>query len=92
MGRVARGSHCYALNRLLEAQDVQVANGSIFSAAGKYRHCLRLNFATPASRKIEMAVAKVGQAIGQLLPGFRATPKRCGYEQGMNAFAAYPLG
>lgn len=60
---------CYALNRFLEAQDVQVANGSIFSAAGKYRHCLRLNFATPSSRKIEMAVAKVGQAIGQLLPG-----------------------
>ncbi|KFF45604.1 GntR family transcriptional regulator [Pseudomonas sp. BRG-100] len=57
----------YALNRLLEAQDVQVANGNIFSAAGKYRNCIRLNFANPPTRKVEMAVQKVGQTVGQLI-------------------------
>ncbi|POA33528.1 MULTISPECIES: PLP-dependent aminotransferase family protein [unclassified Pseudomonas] len=57
----------YSLNRLLEAQDVQVANGNIFSAAGKYRNCIRLNFANAPNRKIEMAVSKVGQTISQLI-------------------------
>lgn len=57
----------YTLNRLLEAHDVQVANGNIFSAAGKYRHCIRLNFANPPTRKIEMAVLRVGQTISQLM-------------------------
>ncbi|KPW20314.1 Transcriptional regulator, GntR family [Pseudomonas cannabina pv. alisalensis] len=57
----------HALNRLLEAQEVQVANGNIFSAAGKYRNCLRLNFANPPTSKVEKAVLKVGQTISQLV-------------------------
>jgi DNA-binding transcriptional MocR family regulator len=57
----------YALNRLLEAQNVQVACGNIFSAAGKYRNCIRMNFANLPTRKVEMAVLKVGQTIGQLM-------------------------
>lgn len=57
----------YALNRLLETQNVQVASGNIFSAAGKYRNCIRMNFANLPTRRVEMAVLKVGQTIGQLL-------------------------
>jgi DNA-binding transcriptional MocR family regulator len=56
----------YTLNQLLEAQDIQVANGNMFSAAGKYRNCIRLNFANAPTRKVEMAVLKVGQTISQL--------------------------
>ncbi len=62
-----RSSTTHALNRLLEAQEVQVANGNIFSAAGKYRNCLRLNFANPPTSKVEKAVLKVGQTISQLV-------------------------
>jgi DNA-binding transcriptional MocR family regulator len=38
----------------------------MFSAAGKYRNCIRLNFANAPTRKVEMAVLKVGQTISQL--------------------------
>lgn len=58
----------YTLNRLLEAEDIQIANGNIFSAAGKYRNCLRLNFAGVPNRKIEQAINKIGLAVAQLLP------------------------
>lgn len=43
-----------------------MANGNMFSAAGKYRNCIRLNFANAPTRKVEMAVLKVGQTISQL--------------------------
>ncbi|KAF1053921.1 MAG: 2-aminoadipate transaminase [Stenotrophomonas maltophilia] len=47
-----------ALNRHLQAENVQVAAGSIFSAAGKYRNCLRMNYANLT--RIEDAVRRVG--------------------------------
>jgi DNA-binding transcriptional MocR family regulator len=50
---------------LLEAQNVQVASGNIFSATGKYRNCIRINFANLPTRKVEMAVLKVGQLMEQ---------------------------
>jgi DNA-binding transcriptional MocR family regulator len=61
--------HCdtQRLNRLLEHQKVQIATGIIFSAAGKYRNCLRLNFAKTPSREVELAVRCVGRTISQLL-------------------------
>jgi DNA-binding transcriptional MocR family regulator len=50
------------LNRALLDQGVQVAVGSIFSASGKYRNCLRMNFASVPTPAIEQAVRSVGQA------------------------------
>lgn len=55
------------LNRALLEQGVQIAVGSIFSASGKYRHCLRMNFATRATPEIEAAVRKVGETAYRLL-------------------------
>ena len=55
------------LNRLLLGQGVQVAVGSIFSASGKYRNCLRMNYAAKPTPDIEDAVRKVGAAIAQLI-------------------------
>src|SRR5690606_4773086 len=40
-----QGFDSLRLNRRLEPHKLQVAPGSIFSAAGKYRNCIRLNFA-----------------------------------------------
>jgi len=51
---------------LLE-QGVQVAVGSIFSASGKYRNCLRMNYAAKPTAQIEEAVRKVGAAAAALL-------------------------
>ena len=55
------------LNRALLAQNVQIAVGSIFSASGKYRNCLRMNFAAKPSPEVEAAVRKVGATIFRLI-------------------------
>jgi DNA-binding transcriptional MocR family regulator len=55
------------LNRALLDQQVQVAVGSIFSASGKYRNCLRMNFASKPDALIERAVQRVGVAASRLL-------------------------
>ncbi|KIU46965.1 MULTISPECIES: PLP-dependent aminotransferase family protein [Pseudomonas] len=55
------------LNRALLEQGVQIAVGSIFSASGKFRNCLRMNFAARATAEIEAAVRKVGETAIRLL-------------------------
>ncbi|ERI51199.1 GntR family transcriptional regulator [Pseudomonas sp. EGD-AK9] len=55
------------LNRALLPHKIQVAPGSIFSAAGKYRNCIRLNYAEPPSAAIEAAVRQVGATIAEQL-------------------------
>ncbi|MBP1128605.1 MULTISPECIES: PLP-dependent aminotransferase family protein [Serratia] len=55
------------LNRYLEQQGVQIAVGSIFSASGKYRNCLRLNYAPKLTAEIEQAVQRVGATIQKLM-------------------------
>ncbi|CAI2135868.1 PLP-dependent aminotransferase family protein [Serratia ficaria] len=55
------------LNRYLEQQGVQIAVGSIFSASGKYRNCLRINYAAKLSAEIEQAVQRVGATVQQLM-------------------------
>ena len=55
------------LNRALEGQGVQIAVGSIFSASGKYRNCLRMNFAAKPTPQIEAAVRKVGETAARLM-------------------------
>lgn len=55
------------LNRALLEHKVQIAVGSIFSASGKYRNCLRMNFASRPTPRIEAAVRTVGEVIKQLM-------------------------
>ena len=55
------------LNRVLVEQGVQIAVGSIFSASGKYRNCLRMNYAAKPTPQIEEAVRKVGAAASKML-------------------------
>jgi len=61
------GFDCLRLNRVLLEQGVQIAVGSIFSASGKYRHCLRMNYAAKPTLQIEEAVRKVGVTASKLL-------------------------
>ncbi|WP_311968454.1 PLP-dependent aminotransferase family protein [Pseudomonas baltica] len=55
------------LNRELLEQNVQIAVGCIFSASGKYRNCLRMNFASRPDARIETAVKTVGAEAARLL-------------------------
>ncbi|PIJ48630.1 GntR family transcriptional regulator [Erwinia sp. OLTSP20] len=52
------------LNRRLLEENVQIAAGSLFSAAGKYRNCLRLNYASLGQCN-EQAIRKLGIAVGR---------------------------
>lgn len=42
---------------------IQVAPGSLFSASGKYRNCLRINCALPPDEKHRAVMAQLGEAI-----------------------------
>ncbi|MEH6365380.1 MAG: PLP-dependent aminotransferase family protein [Pseudomonas marincola] len=55
------------LNQALLEHKIQIAPGSIFSAAGKYRNCLRINYASKATDEIENAVRIVGKTVARLL-------------------------
>ncbi|MFZ4832395.1 PLP-dependent aminotransferase family protein [Rouxiella sp. Mn2063] len=55
------------LNRLLEEHKIHIAVGSIFSAAGKYRNCLRINFAHPLNDIYEQAIKQIGLTVQQLM-------------------------
>jgi DNA-binding transcriptional MocR family regulator len=60
------------LNRQLLDQNVQIAVGSIFSASGKYRNCLRMNYASRPDARIEAAVRTVGATATRLLAALDA--------------------
>lgn len=55
------------LNRRLQEHGVQIAAGSLFSASGKYRNCLRINYALPLDTHSEQAIRLLGQATEQAL-------------------------
>ncbi len=42
---------------------IQVAPGSLFSASGKYRNCLRINCALPTTETHRGVMEKLGAAI-----------------------------
>ncbi|EPN9096050.1 PLP-dependent aminotransferase family protein, partial [Escherichia coli] len=49
--------------RQLYRMKIQVAAGSIFSASGKYRNCLRINCALPLSETYREALKQIGEAV-----------------------------
>ncbi|NDL65674.1 aminotransferase-like domain-containing protein [Acerihabitans arboris] len=55
------------LNRALSEQNISIAIGAVFSAAGKYDSCLRINFARQPTTELKNAVRQIGVAIHQLL-------------------------
>lgn len=54
------------LNKRLEASNISIAPGVIFSASGKYRNCMRLNFAKKLDETMRQALRQVA-AEAQLL-------------------------
>ena len=51
------------VSRQLCRLKLQIAPGSLFSASGKYRNCLRINCAMPLSDKNRESIQKVGEAV-----------------------------
>ncbi|MZD42524.1 GntR family transcriptional regulator, partial [Salmonella enterica subsp. enterica serovar Typhimurium] len=49
--------------RQLTRLEIRVAPGSLFSASGKYRNCLRINCALPASERYREALQQIGEAL-----------------------------
>ncbi|EPC02049.1 GntR family transcriptional regulator [Litchfieldella anticariensis FP35 = DSM 16096] len=57
------GIDCVRLNERLASERLWIAPGSLFSASGKYRHCLRLNYAAPLTAAIEAGIKRVGETV-----------------------------
>lgn len=57
------GVDCVRLNDRLAASRIRIAPGSLFSASGKYRHCLRLNYASPPTPSVAAAIRTVGEEV-----------------------------
>lgn len=60
------GVDCVRLNERLAADRLRIAPGSLFSASGKYRHCLRLNYAAPLTPVVEKAITRVGETVADM--------------------------
>ncbi|WP_048305826.1 PLP-dependent aminotransferase family protein [Halomonas sp. PR-M31] len=58
---------CVRLNERLAVSNIRIAPGSLFSASGKYRHCLRLNYALSLTPTVAVAVRKVGETVTQMM-------------------------
>ncbi|WP_437887409.1 PLP-dependent aminotransferase family protein [Phytobacter sp. V91] len=51
------------VSRQLCRMKLQIAPGSLFSASGKYRNCLRINCAMPLCNSNREAIQRVGEAV-----------------------------
>ncbi|WP_129140851.1 PLP-dependent aminotransferase family protein [Modicisalibacter coralii] len=66
------GIDCVDLNARLAASRIRIAPGSLFSASGKYRDCLRLNYAPRPTADTARAVRTVGETLSAMLDEERA--------------------
>lgn len=57
------GVDMLCVSRQLCRLKIQIAPGSLFSASGKYRNCLRINCALPLTERYREAISKLGEAI-----------------------------
>jgi len=49
------------LNKKLQEHKVSIAPGILFTAAEKYKHCMRLSYAVESNAEIEAAIKKIGE-------------------------------
>ena len=61
-----KGLDSVRLNERLLSSGIQIAPGSLFSASGKYRDCLRINY-TQASAQMYEALVVVSREVTLLL-------------------------
>ena len=51
------------LNKRLLQHKIQIAPGVIFSASGKYRNCLRINYARPVPKSAVLAISQEAREL-----------------------------
>jgi DNA-binding transcriptional MocR family regulator len=51
----------FELNEKLHSFNIGIAPGALFNSSGKYKNCMRLNYATLHDDKIEQAIKTIGQ-------------------------------
>ena len=61
------GIDCVSLNQHLSQKNISIAPGILFTATAKYRHCLRLNYATKITAATQEAIALIGRVAGEML-------------------------
>lgn len=61
------GFDTHALAPMLRESGIVIAHGTIFSASGKYRNCMRLSHAAVFSPRTEWALQQIGTAVGKIL-------------------------
>lgn len=57
----------HALDPMLREKGIAIAHGNIFSAAGKYRNCMRLSHACALDARTEAALRQMGESIKAIL-------------------------
>ncbi|WP_110654287.1 PLP-dependent aminotransferase family protein [Salinicola halimionae] len=60
------------LNTRLMTEGIRIAPGVMFSATGKYRHCLRINY-TLLDEPMKTALRRIGELVGETLGEYRET-------------------
>lgn len=55
------------LNSLLRQSSIQIASGSLFSASGKYRNCMRVHYGLPLTDEMQQVLRVIGEHAEQLL-------------------------
>lgn len=55
------------LNSLLRQSGIQIASGSLFSASGKYRNCMRVHYGLPLTDEMQRMLRVIGEQAEQLL-------------------------
>lgn len=55
------------LNSMLRAENIQIAAGSLFSASGKYRNCMRVHYGLPMTEQTQQRLRLVGETAEQML-------------------------
>ncbi|TDX15934.1 GntR family transcriptional regulator [Buttiauxella sp. BIGb0552] len=54
------------ISETLRQHNIRIAVGSLLSASGKYRNCMRLNYALPFNAETETALRNMGEIIGHV--------------------------
>ena len=54
-----------ALHEAALEEAISIAPGILFSASGRYRHCVRLNCALPWDERLETALRRLGELARQ---------------------------
>ncbi len=78
------------LNSLLRQSGIQIASGSLFSAPGKYRNCMRVHYGLPLTDEMQQMLRVIGEHAEHLLHEDTMRDPRCMSKKGRYRATAPP--